>query len=47
MASRGGYRAALSDRPFLMLTAMNFLFVLCMMALEVLLAVYLVRRGHG
>ncbi len=45
-ASRGGYRAALSDRPFLLLAATNFLFVLCMMALDILLTVYLVRDLH-
>ena len=43
---RGGYRAALTDRPFLLLTGMNVLFVLCMMVLDVLLAVYLVRVLH-
>jgi MFS family permease len=43
---RGGYRAALTDRPFLLLTAMNVLFVLCMMVLDVLLALYLVRVLH-
>ncbi|HZR48853.1 MAG TPA: MFS transporter [Streptosporangiaceae bacterium] len=41
-----GYRAALTDRPFLLLTAMNVLFVLCMMVLDVLLALYLVRVLH-
>ena len=45
-ASLGGYRAALSDRPFLLLAATNFLFALCMMALDVLLTVYLVRDLH-
>lgn len=43
---RGGYRAALTDRPFLLLTGMNVVFVLCMMVLDVLLAVYLVRVVH-
>jgi MFS family permease len=44
--SRRGYRAALTDGPFLLLTAMNVLFVLCMMVLDVLLALYLVRILH-
>ncbi len=44
--ARGGYRAALTDGPFLLLTAMNVLFVLCMMVLDVLLALYLVRVLH-
>ena len=44
--AKGGYRAALTDRPFLLLTAMNVLFVLCMMVLDVLLALYLVRVLH-
>ncbi len=44
--SRRGYRAALTDGPFLLLTAMNVLFVLCMMVLDVLLALYLVRVLH-
>jgi MFS family permease len=43
---RGGYRAPLTDRPFLLLTGMNVLFVLCMMVLDVLLALYLVRVLH-
>jgi MFS family permease len=43
---RRGYRAALTDGPFLLLTAMNVLFVLCMMVLDVLLALYLVRILH-
>lgn len=42
----GGYRAALSDRPLLLLAAVNFLFVLCMLALDVLLVVYLTRDLH-
>jgi len=46
VASRGGYKAALTDLPFLLLTAMNVLFVLCMMVLDVLLALYLVRVLH-
>lgn len=41
-----GYRTALTDRPFLLLTAMNVLFVLCMTVLDVLLAAYLVRVLH-
>lgn len=45
-ASRGGYRATLRDRPFLLLAAANMLFVLRMMAFEVLLTVYLVRDLH-
>lgn len=43
LTSRGGYKTALSDGPFLLLAAMNVLFVLCMMVLDVLLALYLVR----
>jgi MFS family permease len=43
---QGGYRAALADRRFLRLTAVNLLFVLAMMAPEVLLTVYLVRDLH-
>src|SRR5487761_488401 len=34
---------ALDDEAFLLLAAMNVLFVLCMMVLDVLLALYLVR----
>ncbi|HEX6520598.1 MAG TPA: MFS transporter [Streptosporangiaceae bacterium] len=44
--ARGGYRAALTDGPFMLLTVMNVLFVLCMMVLDVLLALYLVRVLH-
>lgn len=44
--SKGGYRTALTDGPFLLLTAMNVLFVLCMTVLDVLLALYLVRVLH-
>ena len=43
---RGGYRAALADRRFVRLAAVNLLFVLAMMAPEVLLTVYLVRDLH-
>jgi MFS family permease len=43
---RGGYRTALTDGPFLLLAVMNFVFVLCMMVLDVLLALYLVRVLH-
>lgn len=42
----GGYRAALADRPFMRLAAVNLIFVLAMMAPEVLLTVYLVRDLH-
>jgi MFS family permease len=42
----GSYRVPLTDGPFLLLTVMNVLFVLCMMVLDVLLAVYLVRVLH-
>ncbi len=45
-ADRGGYRTALTDGPFLLLTAMNVLFVLCMTVLDILLALYLVRVLH-
>ena len=44
--ARASYRAALADGPFMLLTAMNVLFVLCMMVLDVLLALYLVRVLH-
>jgi MFS family permease len=40
------YRAPLTDGPFLLLAAMNVMFVLCMMVLDVLLALYLVRVLH-
>jgi len=45
-AARGGYRAALADRPFLLLTATNVLFVLCSVSLEVLLSVFVLRALH-
>jgi MFS family permease len=42
----GSFRAPLTDGPFLLLAAMNVLFVLCMMVLDVLLTLYLVRVLH-
>ena len=45
-ASRGGYRTAIADRRLVLLAATNFLFVLCVMALEVLVPVYLIRDLH-
>jgi MFS family permease len=44
--ARVNYRTALTDGPFMLLTALNVLFVLCMMVLDVLLALYLVRVLH-
>jgi MFS family permease len=44
--ARVNYRAPLTDGPFLLLTVMNVLFVLCMMVLDVLLALYLVHVLH-
>lgn len=43
---RPSYKIPLTDVPFLLLTAMNVMFVLCMMVLDVLLALYLVRVLH-
>lgn len=43
---KGGYRTALTDGRFMLLTAMNVLSVLCMTVLDVLLALYLVRALH-
>jgi MFS family permease len=40
------YRVPLTDGPFLLLAAMNVMFVLCMMVLDVLLTLYLVRVLH-
>jgi MFS family permease len=45
-SSPGGYKIPLTDWPFLLLAAMNVMFVLCMMVLDVLLALYLVRVLH-
>jgi MFS family permease len=45
-AHLGGYRAALADRALLLLTGTNLLFVLCTLAPEVLLTVYLVHGLH-
>jgi MFS family permease len=45
-ATRQSFRAPLTDGPFLLLAAMNVMFVLCMMVLDVLLALYLVRVLH-
>lgn len=44
--TRQSFRAPLTDGPFLLLAAMNVMFVLCMMVLDVLLALYLVRVLH-
>lgn len=41
-----GYRAVLADRAFLLLTAINFVFVLCTFVITVLLSVYLTRSLH-
>ena len=43
---RGGFGTALRDVPFLLLAATNFLFVICMLSLDVLLTVYLIRDLH-
>jgi MFS family permease len=43
---RSGYRAVLADRPFLLLMAANLGFVLCGLALDVLLTVYVTRTLH-
>jgi MFS family permease len=45
-AGRARYRDVLRDRPFMLITATNLLFVLCMLTLDVLLAVDLVRALH-
>jgi MFS family permease len=45
-AARGGYRTALSDWTFMLITGANLLFVLCMMAPSVLLALYVIRFLH-
>jgi len=45
-AAQRGYRAALTDRPFMLLTATNVLFVLCSISLEVLLSVFVLRALH-
>jgi MFS family permease len=45
-AVKQSFRAPLTDGPFLLLAAMNVLFVLCMMVLDVLLTLYLVRVLH-
>jgi MFS family permease len=42
----GKYRVPLTDGPFLLLAVLNTLFVLCMVVLDVLLTVYLVRVLH-
>jgi MFS family permease len=44
--ARGGYRAALTDWMFMLITGANLLFVLCMMAPSVLLALYVIRYLH-
>lgn len=41
-----GYRAVLADRPFLLLTAVNFLVVLCSLVVDFLLAVYVTQVLH-
>jgi MFS family permease len=45
-AAPASYKTPLTDGPFLLLAAMNVMFVLCMMVLDVLLALYLVRVLH-
>jgi MFS family permease len=45
-ADRGGYRIALADRGLTMLAATTFLFMLCIMTLEVLVPPYLIRDLH-
>ena len=42
----GGFRVVLTDRPFLLLAALNVMFVLCLVSIDVLLALYLVRGLH-
>jgi MFS family permease len=44
--TKQSFRAPLTDGPFLLLAAMNVMFVLCMMVFDVLLALYLVRVLH-
>jgi MFS family permease len=45
-AARGGYRSVLADRAFVVLAAVNFVFVMCAFALTVLLSVYVTRDLH-
>jgi MFS family permease len=42
-SGRSGFLVALRDVPFMLLSLTNFLFVICMLSLDVLLTVYLVR----
>ncbi len=44
--NRSGYRSALTDWLFMLITGANLLFVLCMMAPSVLLALYVIRSLH-
>jgi MFS family permease len=44
---RGGYREVISDRAFLLLAAINVVFVLGTLVLSILLAVYVVDVLHG
>lgn len=41
-----GYRGVLADRPFLLLVAANFLFVLCSLVITVLLTIYVTGPLH-
>jgi MFS family permease len=44
--SKYSFKQPLTDGPFMLLAALNTLFVLCMMVLDVLLTLYLVRVLH-
>jgi MFS family permease len=44
--SKQSFKAPLTDGPFLLLAGLNTLFVLCMVVLDVLLTLYLVRVLH-
>jgi MFS family permease len=44
--AKQSFRAPLTDGPFLLIAAINMIFVLCMMVLDVLLTLYLVRVLH-
>jgi MFS family permease len=43
---RSGYRAVFTDRAFVLLVSVNFLFVLCTLVLDVLLTVYVTSTLH-
>jgi hypothetical protein len=43
---RSGYRAVFTDRAFVLLVSVNFLFVLCALVLDVLLTVYVTSTLH-